>query len=253
MNKKLIIIGMISGIVVICCALGGAILATNIQLPNDTEKASKTPSVEVKEKLNGWKQKNSNWYYYKDDKEQTGWLQDDNKWYYLGDDGKMRTGWIQDKDQWYYMNQDGTLATNMTIDGCYLNEKGLIEETPKPKHNEKNNNIEDNNQSSQSISNENEAINQIYKNDNPELVPEYQGLFSYNHENQELSKCYYNFSLNESVYIFYCFDDYTSDEVIIYYVGKDTGNVYRRDGGYHQLLDAHLLKNKQIVKTYKHK
>lgn len=252
MNKTLIIVGVISGIAVVSCAVGGAMLAINMQSSNDTEEASKAPSVEVKEKLNGWKQKNSYWYYYKDDKEQTGWLQDNNKWYYLGNDGKMRTGWIQDADIWYYMNQDGTLATNTTIDGCYLNDKGLIEETPKPKVNS--NNVNESSTEiigNQPISTENQAMNIIYQNDDPELNLVYQGLFSAMHENEELNEHWYDFQLKEPVYIFYCFDDYTNDEVIIYYVGKDTGTVYRRDGGRHQLFDAHILKNKQIVKTYK--
>lgn len=252
MNKTLIIVGVISGIAVVSCAVGGAMLAINMQSSNDTEEASKAPSVEVKEKLNGWKQKNSYWYYYKDDKEQTGWLQDNNEWYYLGDDGKMRTGWIQDNSNWYYLNNDGTLATNTTIDGCYLNEKGLIQETPKAQVVEKHDNsIEKSDGSSHSVSNQNEAMDIIYSNDNPELSLVYQGIFSAGHENEELAKYFYGFQLGEAVYVFYCFDDYTNDEVIIYYVGKDTGTVYRRDGGRHQLFDAHILKNKQIVKTYK--
>ena len=64
----------------------------------------------------------------------------------------MRTGWIKDKDQWYYLNKDGTMATNVTIDGCYLNDEGIIEETPAPAPTKTNSNTKSSNNSQTSSS-----------------------------------------------------------------------------------------------------
>ena len=64
----------------------------------------------------------------------------------------MRTGWIKDKDQWYYLNKDGTMATNVTIDGCYLNAEGIIEETPAPVPTKTNSNTKSSNNSQTSSS-----------------------------------------------------------------------------------------------------
>ncbi len=129
MNKEMIIGGALAAVVVSSCAIGGAIFA--IKMGNDNkdnlQNNIKTTAEEVKD---GWKKENDSWYFYKDNKKQTDWFKDNNFWYYLGDDGKMRTGWVKDKDQWYYLNGDGTMATNTTVDGCYLNNNGLIEETP---------------------------------------------------------------------------------------------------------------------------
>lgn len=145
-NKTIIICGAIAGVVVAASAAGGAIVAVNMS-SNNVSSATKS---EEKAKLNGWQQKNGDWYYYKDDVAQTGWIQDSdnwyylddygkmklnwvqdkNKWFYLGSDGKMRTGWIQDQSKWYYLKSDGTMATNTTIDGFYLNESGVMIDTP---------------------------------------------------------------------------------------------------------------------------
>lgn len=149
LGKGTVIVGLCATIVVVASAAGGAILAANMSSNNILS----TTKPEEKSKLNGWQEKNGEWYYYKDDVTQTGWAQDNNnwfyldnsgrmklnwlqyknKWYYLGSDGKMRTGWIQDQDKWYYLNNDGTMATNMTVDGCYLNENGIIADTPSKK------------------------------------------------------------------------------------------------------------------------
>ncbi|MFT8349276.1 hypothetical protein [Clostridium saccharoperbutylacetonicum] len=156
MGKNMLILTLTSVVVVIACGVGGAIYALNREnsgtfgddsgLKNEALRKEKTI-------FNGWQQKDGNWYYYKDDITQTGWVQDNgswyylndsgkmksnwvqdqNKWYYLGQDGKMRVGWIKDNDKWYYMNNDGTMATNTTVDGNYINDNGIIEETPKPK------------------------------------------------------------------------------------------------------------------------
>lgn len=250
MNKTLIIVGIISGVVVVSCAVGGAMLAINIQSSNVEDIVPTASAIEVKEKLNGWKQEGSDWCYYNDDKEQTGWFQDNNKWYYLGNDGKMRTGWIQDNTNWYYLNADGTMATNITVDGCYLNEKGLIQETPKPQSSEKTNDIKESNKSGHSVTNQNEAMDIIYNNDSLGYQLVCQGMFSQEKINDELRKYFEGFQLNESAYVFYVYDNESGDVGYIYYVGKDTGTVYRRDGGYHSLDNAYMLKNKQIVKVY---
>ena len=251
MNKTFIIAGVISGVIVIFCAVGGAMLAVNMQSYGVENTVPTTSSIEVKENLNGWKQKGADWYYYKDDKEQTGWLQYNNKWYYIGDDGKMRVGWIQDHNNWYYLNTDGTMATNTTIDGCYLNEEGLIEETPKPQVAEKHdNNIEKSDGSRHAVSSQNEAMDTIYNNDSINYQLVYQGIFSKEKINDELRKYFEGFQLDESAYVFYIYDNESGDVGYIYYVGKDTGTVYRRDGGYHQLDNAYMLKNKNIVKVY---
>ena len=129
MNKGIIIGGTLTAVVVSSCAIGGVILATKIESNNNTTIQSnvKTTAEEIKK---GWKKENDSWYFYKNNKQQVDWIKDNNSWYYLGDDGKMRTGWIKNKDQWYYLNTDGTMATNTTVNGCYLNNNGLIEDTP---------------------------------------------------------------------------------------------------------------------------
>lgn len=155
MSKNTLFLGIISIVVVIGCAAGGAIFALNTANLNDdgNKSVAKYETLqEEKTKLNGWQQKNGQWYWYKDDVAQTGWIQDNgswyyldssgkmklnwvqdkSKWFYLGSDGKMRTGWVKDNDKWYFMNNDGTMAVNTTVDGNYINENGVIEETPKP-------------------------------------------------------------------------------------------------------------------------
>lgn len=257
MDKKLIAgVGVIISTVIIGGGAGGFILAkklqsANIEASKDIELREQAP--EVREKLNGWNAKGANWYYYKNDKEQTGWFSDNNKWYYLGDDGKMRTGWIKDKNQWYYLNEDGTMATNTTIDGCYINEKGLIEKTPIPQSNTKNNSKEESNQNTYSVSSSKEAENIIYNNAEVDCKMYYQGILLPEDINEELRTCYTGFQLNEPIYVFYIYDpyeDYMPDVSCIYYVGKDTGTVYRRNGGYHTQDNAYIIKNRQEVKMY---
>lgn len=139
MKKNVIVAGILSVVVVISCAAGGAVMAlkfnnnNNILDMNDKE-------TETVETLNGWYEFNGEWYFYKDNEKQSEWIEDNKLWYYLGNDGKMRTGWIKSNNEWYYLNQDGSMASNVTIDGCYLNENGLIEITPK---NDISNKVED--------------------------------------------------------------------------------------------------------------
>lgn len=135
MNKRVIIGALSAALVILLCAVGGIFFALNMNnsniIPpeNNKSKAEETIQSQVKR---GWVEENGNWYFYKSNKKQTEWVQKNDAWYYLRNDGKMRTGWIKDKDQWYYLNEDGTMATNVTIDGCYLNYKGIMEDTPSP-------------------------------------------------------------------------------------------------------------------------
>ena len=133
MNKITIIGAITVVIVVVSCAAGGAVFAIKMGNSNgDNIQTNVNIKVEEvkQESKEGWKQENGSWYFYKNNEKKTEWAEDNNSWYYLGSDGKMRIGWIKDKDQWYYLNGDGTMATNTTVDGCYLNNDGLIEETP---------------------------------------------------------------------------------------------------------------------------
>lgn len=127
MDKKIIVAGIISGVIILGCIFGGVIFLLSMY---DTEDKQDSQTSEIK-KLNGWKEEGDNRYYYKDNEKKIGWIEENGKWYYLGTDGRMRTGWIRDNNNWYYMNDDGTMAVNTTVDGCYLNENGLIEDTPK--------------------------------------------------------------------------------------------------------------------------
>ena len=96
------------------------------------------------------------------------WIQDKDKWYYLGPDGKMRTGWSQDQENWYYINTYGIMATNITIDGCYLNENGIMTDTSaqKSKQIENSSNSNATNSGNTITITANEALDLIYKNVN---------------------------------------------------------------------------------------
>ena len=154
MDKK-IIWGITGAIVVVVVGAAAGVLAVNSSYRNThTLQVTQLKDDEHKEevKLNGWKEEQGSWYFYKNNDKQKNWIEDENSWYYLGSDGKMRTGWIKDKDQWYYLNNDGTMATNVTIDGCYLNDDGIIEETPAPAPTKTNSNTKSSNNSQTSSS-----------------------------------------------------------------------------------------------------
>lgn len=76
----------------------------------------------------GWLQSGQRWYYLNptDGKMLTGWQFVNGKWYYLNPGGgEMLTGWIQPQPSiWYYMYQDGSMASNISIDGCWLDATG---------------------------------------------------------------------------------------------------------------------------------
>lgn len=60
--------------------------------------------------LNGWKNVNNKWYYYKDGKKLTGWQYLGSKWYYLNSSGVMQTGWQFISGKWYYLESSGAMA-----------------------------------------------------------------------------------------------------------------------------------------------
>lgn len=156
MNKGILIAGTAAGFVVVVAGIGGGLLALNMESnnresKNESQNTETTSLGEIKteNKTNGWNSADGSWYFYKNNEKQTEWLQDKGLWYYLGPDGQMRTGWIKNTDKWYYLNTNGSMATNTTIDGYYLNDSGLIEDTPAT---QKQNNT-DNNKSSKANSN----------------------------------------------------------------------------------------------------
>ena len=243
--------------------------------------SSEMSPVELKEKRKGWHQNGTSWCYYKDGKEQTGWVKDNNKWYYLGDNGKMKTGWVKDEEQWYYLNTDGVMVVNITEDGFYVNDQVVVEEKLKQKSNWQNNNSQENylidasedsnflNNDSLSYNSDNitketsprgsfvqdsaEAKNIIYSNDPGNYNLVYKGIISSGEINNELLKFYENLQLNESVHVFYIYDENNVDINCIYYVGKSTGTLYRRNGGYDVFDDVYMIKNNEIVNVYNFK
>jgi hypothetical protein len=56
----------------------------------------------------------------------TGWKYINGKWYCFGQDGYVKNGWVQDTNgKWYFLNNDGSMATNVTINGYYLDSNGV--------------------------------------------------------------------------------------------------------------------------------
>ena len=52
------------------------------------------------------------------------WKQSGDNWLYI-QSGSYATGWTQINGQWYYFYSSGYMATNVIIDGCYLNVDGV--------------------------------------------------------------------------------------------------------------------------------
>ena len=74
----------------------------------------------------GWLDLNGKWYYLRSNGEMaTGWEKVGEKWYYLSGSGAMKTGWLNDNGIWYYLKNNGDMATNTTIDGWYIDDKGI--------------------------------------------------------------------------------------------------------------------------------
>lgn len=262
--KRNIILGIILACVVVAgSATGAAILFNKFDVQNNLIDNSVEDDLEQDpiKILNGWNKESDVWCFYIDNIKQKDWIQYNNAWYYLGLDGKMRTGWIKDNDQWYYLYDDGTMATNTTIDNCYLNGKGLIEETPTPVK-KATETVSTNTTSG--VINENEALNIIQRNDGTLISSlnkpkfEFTGMASSDTINY-LNNNYENMNINESLYKFalftygYDFDDSSelSDPVYSYYVGSNTRKVYRTSG--HSVGHMYEMKNNIQSNTYIYK
>ncbi len=260
MNKGMIGLGIAGAIIVAGAGAAGAIVALNSGSGNNTVSASKEqPKEEVK--LNGWKEENGSWYFYKDNEKQQNWVQDKNSWYYLGNDGKMRTGWIKDNGNWYYLNQDGTMAANTTIDNCYLNEHGLIENTPRnTKAVASDDSSSENNNNKQGVSSFEEAKNIILREDgqyikklNNEMAKDKAYVKLDNSKQETINDVAGGWKIpNEKCYSIVIQDYYNGEadeDSGVYLVGKDTGNVYIIP---HQgCFSAYQIKNNQVVKKFR--
>ena len=66
----------------------------------------------------GWKQENSNWKYYKEDKALKAWQQINNKWYFFNEDGNLKTGWHLDaSNKWYFLDSSKTTNEGVLLSG----------------------------------------------------------------------------------------------------------------------------------------
>ena len=66
----------------------------------------------------GWKQENSNWKYYKEDKVLKAWQQINNKWYFFNEDGNLKTGWHLDaSNNWYFLDSSKTANEGVLLSG----------------------------------------------------------------------------------------------------------------------------------------
>lgn len=77
-----------------------------------------------------WKKESDKWSWVENQQKITGWKEINSKWYYFDEDGYMSTGWIKDNNQWYRFNDDGVMVTNwQNIDNqwYYFNESGIMQ------------------------------------------------------------------------------------------------------------------------------
>lgn len=73
----------------------------------------------------GWKMINQKWYYFEESgKMMTGWFLWNEQMYYLKQDGAMATGWNYIDGNYYYFYSDGVMASDVWIDGFYLDVSG---------------------------------------------------------------------------------------------------------------------------------
>lgn len=258
MNRGVLIAGTATAFFVVGGGIAGALVALNIESDSTTNNSNKSQNAEAvsvnadkrKSNLNGWQKKDDSWYFYKNNEKQTQWIQDENSWYYLGSDGKMRTGWIKDKENWYYLNTNGTMATNTTIDGCYLNDKGLIESTPTTQKQDNTDNSKSSKANSK-ITIE-EAKDLIYSSidakDKQFLISgqtNYVTEVTPNGGDFQAQKIYANLGIKENMYKFKA--NYNGS----FFVGENSGTTYLFDAGGTGGCGFYILANGRRTQTWR--
>lgn len=68
--------------------------------------------------VDGWKQENNSWKYYKEDKALKAWQQINNNWYFFNEDGSLKTGWYMDAaNNWYFLDSSKTANEGVLLSG----------------------------------------------------------------------------------------------------------------------------------------
>lgn len=68
--------------------------------------------------VDGWKQENNSWKYYKEDKALKAWQQINNNWYFFNEDGSLKTGWYMDaSNNWYFLDSSKTANEGVLLSG----------------------------------------------------------------------------------------------------------------------------------------
>lgn len=256
MNKG-IILGIVGIIIVTGIGAAGAILAVNSSGSINNNVPQNVEPTKEKVTLNGWKEESGSWYFYKNNEKQKNWVQDKNSWYFLGTDGKLRTGWIKDNETWYYLNKDGSMATNTTIDNCYLNEKGIIENTPTNNKPSVNTDTSANASKSKYVVNSFEQARQIVLREDGAHLQKitdpgtYIQLDSYKQET--IGNEADNYGIPNEECFSLLIEEYDKGnpefEYGMYLVGRETGNVYILP---HQgCFSAYQIKNNKVARRFR--
>lgn len=58
----------------------------------------------------------------------SGWEKTSDHWSYYRN-GSLCTGWVNESGKWYYLNSDGSLASNMSVNGYYIDRDGIWDKT----------------------------------------------------------------------------------------------------------------------------
>ena len=74
----------------------------------------------------GWNLTEEGWWYENSDGTYPAnmWKEIDGKWYYFNLDGYIKTGWFKYNGDFYYLQSDGSMATDMWLDGDYVDHQG---------------------------------------------------------------------------------------------------------------------------------
>lgn len=68
--------------------------------------------------VDGWKQENNGWKYYKENKALKAWQQINNNWYFFNEDGSLKTGWYMDAtNNWYFLDSSKTANEGVLLSG----------------------------------------------------------------------------------------------------------------------------------------